>query len=58
MLIRMGVDDQTDILNSTREYIATKPKYKSKYYNSGYSDDEYGVCTDVIAFALLGRVMI
>ena len=47
-----GIDDQTDILNSVREYIATNPKYKSKYYASGYSDDEYGVCTDVVAFGL------
>jgi len=49
-----GVDDQTDILNSVREYISTKPKYKSKYYNGGYPDDEYGVCTDVVAFGLKG----
>ena len=26
-----GVDDQTDILQSAWEYLATKPKYKSKY---------------------------
>lgn len=49
-----GLDDQTDILKSVREYIATKPKYKSKYYASGYPNDEYGVCTDVVAFGLLG----
>ena len=30
-----GMDDQTDILLSVREYIATTPKYKSKYYESG-----------------------
>lgn len=48
-----GVDDQTDILNSAKEYIKTKPKYKSKYYGTGYPNDEYGVCTDVVAFALL-----
>ncbi len=47
-----GIDDQTDILNSAKEYIKTKPKYKSKYYASGYSNDEYGVCTDVVANAL------
>lgn len=47
-----GIDDQTDILNNAREYIATKPKYKSKYYENGYPDDGYGVCTDVIAFSL------
>ena len=48
-----GIDDQTDILGSAKDYIKTKPKYKSKYYSSGYSNDEYGVCTDVVAYALL-----
>ena len=47
-----GIDDQTDILNNANYYIKTNPKYKSKYYNTGYPDDEYGVCTDVVAFAL------
>ena len=41
-------------MQNVREYISTKPKYKSKYYDTGYPDDEYGVCTDVIAFGLLG----
>lgn len=49
-----GMEDQSDILNSVREYIATKPKYKSKYYGTGYPDDQYGVCTDVVAYGLLG----
>ena len=49
-----GVDDQSDILNSVYSYIATKPKYQSKYYAGGYPSDEYGVCTDVVAFGLLG----
>ncbi len=49
-----GIDDQTDILNSVREYIKTKPKYKSKYYSTGYPNDEYGVCSDVVAFGLKG----
>ena len=48
-----GIDDQTDILNNVKEYIKTKPKYKSKYYSTGYSNDEYGVCSDVVAFGLL-----
>lgn len=48
------IDDQTDILKSVRNYIATRPKYKSKYYTTGYPDDEYGVCTDVVAQGLLG----
>lgn len=47
-----GIDDQTDILINARNYIASKPKYKSKYYGQGYPDDGYGVCTDVVAFAL------
>ncbi len=48
-----SIDDQTDILNSARKYIATKPKYKSRYYEeTGYPTDGYGVCTDVVAFAL------
>lgn len=47
-----GIGDQTDILNGARKYISTKPKYKSKYYNTGYPNDGYGVCTDVVAFAL------
>lgn len=47
-----GLDDQTDILQNTRKYIAKKPMYKSKYYETGYPNDNYGVCTDVVAFAL------
>ena len=47
-----GVDDQTDILSNVKKYIETKPKYKSKYYETGYPNDEYGVCTDVVAFGL------
>lgn len=50
-----GIEDYEDILESARDYLATKPKYKSKYYAStGYPNDEYGVCTDVVAFALGG----
>lgn len=48
-----GIDDQTDLLQGAKDYIATKPKYKSKYYATGYPDDGYGVCTDVVAFGLL-----
>ena len=51
---RDGVDDQTDILQSAKDYVATKPKYKSVYYASGYPDDGHGVCTDVVAQAFLG----
>jgi hypothetical protein len=48
-----GIDDQTDILQGARNYISTNPIYKSKYYNTGYSNDQYGVCTDVVANAML-----
>ena len=47
-----GVDDQTDILNGALAYVSTHPKYKSRYYETGYPDDGYGVCTDVVAYAL------
>ncbi len=49
-----GIDDQSDILNSVKEYISTKPQYKSKYYDTGYPNDNYGVCTDVVDAGLLG----
>ena len=49
-----GVDDQTDMLDNALAYVDTRPKYKSRYYQTGYPDDGYGVCTDVVAFALKG----
>ncbi len=48
-----GIDDQSDILGNAIKYVNKKPKYKSKYYKGGYSDDEYGVCTDVVVTSLL-----
>lgn len=48
-----GIDDQTDILQGVRAYVATKPRYKSAYYAGGYPDDGYGVCTDVVAQGFL-----
>ena len=50
-LQRMG-DDQLDMLNGALAYVSTHPKYKSRYYETGYPDDGYGVCTDVVAYAL------
>ena len=38
-----AMDDQTDILNNAKKYVETKPKYKSKYYNTGYPNDGYGI---------------
>ena len=49
-----GIDDQTDILESVKAYLATEPKYESRYYAGGWPDDGYGVCTDVVARGLLG----
>ena len=46
------MDDQLDILNGALAYVSTHPKYKSRYYETGYPDDGYGVCTDVVAYAL------
>lgn len=48
-----GIDDQTDMLNNAKNYIKNNPKYKSEYYDGGYPKGEYGVCTDVIAIAML-----
>ena len=45
-------DRENTILKGVREYIQTKPKYKSKYYSGGYPDDGFGVCTDVVAFGM------
>lgn len=47
-----GIEDQKDILNNAYEYIETKPKYKSAYYEGGYPNDGYGVCTDLVAISL------
>lgn len=50
-----GIDDQTDVLQSAEAYVAGEPRYKSAYYaETGYPDDGFGVCTDVVAFALRG----
>lgn len=46
-----GLDDQSDILAAALAYVQTRPLYKSAYYASGYPDDGYGVCTDVVAIA-------
>ncbi len=47
-----GLDDYTDLVTSAYEYITTKPKYESRYYATGYPNDGYGVCTDVIGYAM------
>ncbi len=47
-----GIDDQVDILQSAKNYVAGNPKYGSNYYQGGYPTDNQGVCADVVAFAL------
>lgn len=47
-----GIKDQVDVLEGALAYVGTHPNYKSKYYNTGYPDDGYGVCTDVVANAM------
>ncbi len=49
-----GLDDQSDIYQSALDYLSTSPSYQSRYYSGGYPDDDCGVCTDVVGFALLG----
>ena len=50
------IDDWHDIMLGARAYIETDPSYKSRYYEGGYPDDGYGVCTDVVwqGFAAAG----
>jgi len=43
-----GADDWHDMVAGARAYIATRPRYKSRYFAGGYPDDGTGVCTDVI----------
>ena len=47
-----GTYDQTDILKNALVYVKKRPVYKSRYYQTGYPDDRYGVCTDVVGYAL------
>lgn len=53
-----GEDNQTDILMGARAYVKSKPKYQSKYYASGFPNDEYGVCKDVVSYAFLASFII
>ena len=43
-----GVDDYTDMVLGARNYVQTKPHYRSAYYEGGYPPEGEGVCTDVI----------
>lgn len=41
------------IVQGALDYVGTHPRYASHYYAGGWPDDGYGVCTDVVARALL-----
>ena len=43
-----GIDDAHDLMLGAREYVESDLKYKSAYYEGGYPNDGYSVCTDVI----------
>ena len=44
--------EESPVLEAALRYVETRPKYKSAYYASGYPDDGYGTCVDVIGIAL------
>lgn len=48
-----GVPNGADIVAGARAYAATRPSYASAYYEGGWPTDGKGVCTDLVARALL-----
>ncbi len=48
-----GTSDADEILKTAKIYVRSHPQYESRYYPLGYPNDGYGVCTDVVDFALL-----
>ena len=46
-----GIPNGRDILQGALDYVATRPRYRSAYYQGGYPTDGCGVCTDVVASA-------
>lgn len=47
-----GIEDQRDILQGARDYVATRPVYDTREWPGGWPPAGYGVCTDVAAYAL------
>lgn len=47
-----GVEDQADLLQGAKDYVATRPVYDSGYFAGGWPPEGKGVCSDVIAYAL------
>ena len=48
-----GIEDQADILQGARDYVATRPEYDAGYFETGWPPEGKGVCTDVFNYALL-----
>ena len=47
-----GLSDTDDIIEGARQYVKTRPTYRSGYHRGGYPPEGEGVCTDVIWAAL------
>lgn len=48
-----GIENMIDMVHGARIFIESNPVYESGYYEGGYPPLGTGVCTDVIAFAML-----
>ncbi len=48
-----GIEDQADILQGAKDYVATRPVYDASYFAGGWPPAGRGICADVIAYALL-----
>ncbi len=48
-----GIEDQADILQGAKDYVATRPVYDTGYFAGGWPPEGKGVCSDVAAYALL-----
>ena len=48
-----GIEDQADILQGAKDYVATCPVYDTSYFAGGWPPEGRGICADVIAYALL-----
>ena len=47
-----GIEDQADILQGAKDYVATRPVYDTGYFAGGWPPAGRGVCSDVAAYAL------
>lgn len=49
-----GIDDYTDMMETARAYVRTRPIYDGSYFDGGYPPKGRGCCADVIWKALDG----